>query len=539
VTRSADAARSFGYTSRLYLAFAALTGFALLLAAIGAYLQSEAEYRVLRGRIASDVYMTLQEFSETKADLRNWSYRRILGQTATPEDRAELVRRLARQSSLYASLADRAHALDVSRGKAKSGEDDRAAIRSVLATAVGQLDAETAAVLQAPSGTGVGALARLDRQFDDMVGVDLPTLLRESLASERAALDLERSRADEGLARARRVLIGSAGGAALGSLGLALWLVFRFRQPFRLLEQGLAAYRRGDFAYRFVSFRDREFSALGQQLDAMAAEVAENRLRDARFREELEAAVAARTAELNAALGDLAASEAARRTLLANISHELRTPVTVIRGEAQVALRTPPGHETALRDALDRIVGVSRQMGRLIEDLLVFVRDPQDLARVSCVPVELALALAPSIEIARSLAESRRVTFDAVLPTGLWVLADAGRLGQVVNALLDNALRYSHPGGGVTLNVTVADDAVTVSIRDKGIGIRPEDMDHVFDRGWRSLPAQVHRPDGLGLGLSIALALAQAQSAQLTLAPGQPCGTVATLVLPRAIKEAS
>ncbi|MFN4060022.1 MAG: HAMP domain-containing protein [Paracoccus hibiscisoli] len=141
----------------------------------------------------------------------------------------------------------------------------------------------------------------------------------------------------------------------------------RLRQPLRRLDAGLGAYARGDFGHRFDGFRDREFVALGHHLNATVAEVAEvaevaqNRQHEAQFRNQLEAAVRDRTRDLTQALDHLAASEGARQQLMADIGPELRTPVTVIRGEAQVALRDPgPGldsHRPARRAARDRAAG--------------------------------------------------------------------------------------------------------------------------------------------------------------------------------------
>lgn len=273
------------------------------------------------------------------------------------------------------------------------------------------------------------AIRRIDRQFDSLAEADLPALLDEGLRAERAALDLERLRADEGLADARQLFLAAAGTGAVGSLALALLLVLRLRQPLRRLETGLAAFAAGDFGHRLGGFRDREFVQMGRQLNAMATEVVQNRQRDDEFRSQLEGAVQARIFDLRRALAELAASERARQQLVADIGHELRTPVTVIRGEAQVALRAADAD--APRAALGRIVDVSRQMGRLIEDLLVFVRRPDDGVRVDPRPVGLADALDRALGGARSQGAARGVR--AQRPSrgrGVFArLPDAGRGG--------------------------------------------------------------------------------------------------------------
>ncbi|RJK99494.1 sensor histidine kinase [Paracoccus aestuarii] len=525
--------RRSSYVRRLQLAFGALAGLALLMAVLGWHILREAEHRVLRGRIASDVYTSLLLFAEAKAELRNWSYRRVLDQPATAEARDALIDALQGHLGDYAALADLARARDAGRNKPAIEAEARDRILTVLAAVVDRLDAQTGALLPAsPLAEGV-AIRRIDRQFDSLAEADLPALLDEGLRAERAALDLERLRADEGLADARQLFLAAAGTGAVGSLALALLLVLRLRQPLRRLETGLAAFAAGDFGHRFGGFRDREFVQLGRQLNAMATEVVQNRQRDDEFRSQLEGAVQARTSDLRRALAELAASERARQQLVADIGHELRTPVTVIRGEAQVALRAADAD--APRAALGRIVDVTRQMGRLIEDLLVFVRRPDDGMRVDPRPVGLADALDRALGGARSQGAARGVTVAmGAVPAGIRVMADPDRLQQILAALLDNALRYSHPGGAVSVDVATDGGRVRIALRDQGIGITPRDMDHVFTRGWRGRAARRHRPDGLGLGLAIARDLARAQGGGLDLGPNDPRGVVAVLALPLA-----
>lgn len=332
--------------------------------------------------------------------------------------------------------------------------------------------------------------------------------------AEQRALDLERQRADDSLRDARRLFVGaSANGVAL-SLMLALWLAAR-------LDAGLGAYARGDFGHRFDGFRDREFVALGHQLNAMAAEVVQNRQREAQFRNQLEAPVRDRIRDLTQARDHLAASEGARQQLMADIGHELRTPVTVIRGEAQVALRDPGPGLDSHRQAGTRIVDVTRQMGRLIKDLLVFVRNPAGTPAVRPRAIALGTALSPALENAARLAAPRGIGLqadDAVAATR--VLANSDRLSQAVAALLDNALRYSHDGSHITLEVLPDEDEdeVALQIRDHGIGIDNRDLPHLFTRGWRGALARMHRADGLGLGLAIARDLIEMQGGRLSLA---------------------
>lgn len=530
------------YVRRLYLSFAALAALAMLLAALGWHILQEAEYRVERGRIASDIYTALNQFSQEKGALRYWSYRRILDQPAPSRERANLIERLRDRVGRIDAKNEQARQLDLARNKPITEFETRAQMISVLREVVAKLDGETSALLpEEPERDDDTALARIDDEFDQLAGRDLQALLDETLEAEFEVLQRQRDRADEGLLAARSLFIGAGGSGVLASLLLALWLTLRLRQPLRQLETGLQAYGAGNFGYRFDTFRDAEFIRLGQQLNAMASEVLENREREAQFRLQLEDAVALRTVDLRTALDELAASDEERQRLLADIGHELRTPITVIRGEAQVALRGRNAPPEQYRDALGRIIDVTRQMGRLIEDLLVLVREPDGKPTVDPRDIPLGKALEPALAMAGQLAAQHGISLmSGRTPDAgeddIRVHADPERLQQVLGCMLDNAIRYSRPGGEVRVAVAESEDEVTLRISDDGIGIQADDLPHIFTRGWRSDAARDHRPDGLGLGLAIARQLVLAQSGRLEIAPRPDGGVVATLRLARAFE---
>lgn len=505
-----------------------------VLAVLGWYVLAESQYRVERGRISSDIYTALLLFDLEKSALRSWSYLRALNQPTQAEERANRLDAMRDKINRIAAQAEQAAALDRQRGKILLEHDNRLTMLDNLADIVDQLDLET----QELSGRGAVEppfLATIDSGFDQLNGTSSAEVLRRALSAEADALIRERQRANQSLAAARNLFLSAGGFGLIASMIMALLLSNRLRRPFHDLGKGLQAYAEGDFSYRFNCFRDQEFVRLGTQLNAMATEVELARRHDAENRAHLEQTVAARTAALRRTLDDLSESEAARQKLLADIGHELRTPVTAIRGEAQVALRTKTDNATLYRAALTRIVDVSHQMGRLINDLLVLVRHPQESDDIITYKADIADVIAPALELGRSIAQQRGVTLISPEPLPcMEIWADTDRMRQVVICLLDNALRYSHAGGTVRLDIqTTAAGTVLVEITDHGIGITAQDVPHVFDRGWRSVAARTHRPDGLGLGLAIAQRLTMAQGGQLSLRPAdhEP-GAVATLEIP-------
>jgi len=228
-----------------------------------------------------------------------------------------------------------------------------------------------------------------------------------------------------------------------------------------------------------------------------------------------------------------------RRQLLADISHELRTPTTAIRGESEVTLRGGNRTVGEYREALGRIVDISRQLGSVINDLLAMARTDMETFSLVREPVVLKQPLLDALSQAAALAGEHdvRLTAEGSLPTGLTVFGDAQRLTQLMLLLLDNAIRYSHQGGVVCWRVDVLDDLVALHVEDHGIGIPSDELPQIFERHFRGLEARRHRASGSGLGLPIARALALAHGGTLdivsTLNESEEGGrTCATLRLP-------
>lgn len=257
----------------------------------------------------------------------------------------------------------------------------------------------------------------------------------------------------------------------------------------------------------------------------MATELQARRAEEANVRQLLEERVAEQTADLQMAVAGLQDSEARRRQLLSDISHELRTPTTVIRGEAEVALRGGDRPVAEYRDTLQRIGEAAGQLGTVIADLLTVARTDADALDVRLEPVELLGAVKQAIERTRGQASLRNVTVTFTVPhEHMMVTADPPRLAQLVGLILDNAIRYSHVGGSVTISLrhvggrgaTDEPQAAVLAIEDHGIGIAPDDLERVFDRHYRSAEARGHRPDGTGIGLAIAETLASRQGVEIS-----------------------
>jgi two-component system sensor histidine kinase SenX3 len=222
--------------------------------------------------------------------------------------------------------------------------------------------------------------------------------------------------------------------------------------------------------------------------------------------------------------------EETRRDFVANISHELKTPVGAISllAETLVAEEDPA---VAARLA-ERIVGEADRVNRSIEDLIVLSRIESEgaprpeLVEAADVLVEAATRIAPAAE-QRGLSIEIEVTGEQ-----LQVLGDRRQLVSAVSNLLDNAVKYSEPGGDVLLRAQRSDDVVELAVEDSGIGIPAKDLDRIFERFYRVDHARSRRTGGTGLGLAIVRHVAQNHDGEVAVESRLGEGSVFALRLP-------
>jgi signal transduction histidine kinase len=223
--------------------------------------------------------------------------------------------------------------------------------------------------------------------------------------------------------------------------------------------------------------------------------------------------------------------EKTRRRLLADLAHEMRTPVATLDAylegvEDGVAAMDEPT-VTMLR-------GQTRRLARLAEDITAVSRAEEhqlDLHPAQVRPEDLAHA---AVRAAAERYSDKGVSLDQAVSAGLPVVGvDVDRLGQVLGNLLDNALRHTPPGGNVRVTADSAGDRVRFTVADDGEGIPPEALSHVFERFFRVDTARDRAHGGSGIGLTIVKAIVEAHGGTVSAASGPPgCGTTFTILLP-------
>jgi signal transduction histidine kinase len=216
----------------------------------------------------------------------------------------------------------------------------------------------------------------------------------------------------------------------------------------------------------------------------------------------------------NRMAGDLQVAEVQRRQMTADIAHELRNPLSVIRGNLEAIF---DGIYPADIEHLTPIYEETLLLQRLVEDLrLLSLADAGQLELIRS-DVDVEQLLSGVAESAQAVAQDRGITLHVETPEEpLVVDGDADRLRQVIGNLVSNALRYTPAGGAVTLSARRADHRVRFAVTDTGPGIPAEDLSHVFDRFYRGDSARNRASGGSGLGLAIARALVEAHGGTIS-----------------------
>ncbi|MDT0630815.1 ATP-binding protein [Rubrivirga sp. S365] len=219
---------------------------------------------------------------------------------------------------------------------------------------------------------------------------------------------------------------------------------------------------------------------------------------------------------------------------LDDVAHDLRTPLTAVRGTAELALRRDREPE-AYRAALARVVEAAEAAQDTLDTVLDVAEAESGALHLDLAPVDLDGLARDVADLYELAASEKNVTLSADLGRGGAVRADAARLRRALANLVDNAVKYTPPGGRVT--VTTGRDAgrpggaeAWVAVRDTGAGIAPDELERVWDRLYRSERTRHER--GLGLGLGLARAIAEAHGGRVTAESGVGEGSTFTLALP-------
>ena len=298
----------------------------------------------------------------------------------------------------------------------------------------------------------------------------------------------------------------------LGALvALGLWLVRVGLRPLDDIGRTAAAIAGGDLSQRVERDDDRtEVGRLGHSLNTMLGTI------ESSFRAQ-------------------EASERKLRRFVADASHELRTPLAAVRAYAELYGRGAAERPDDLERSMRGISRESERMSLLVDDLLLLARldDGRPLERDA---VALDEVVGEAVETAQAVEPDRPVTLAS---EHVVVLGDRDRLRQVVDNLLANVRAHTPAGTAVAVSLRPEAGEAVLEVADRGPGLPPDELEHVFERFYRADPSRARASGGAGLGLSIVAAVAAAHGGRVAARPGPDGGAVFTVAVPLAREGSS
>jgi heavy metal sensor kinase len=229
-------------------------------------------------------------------------------------------------------------------------------------------------------------------------------------------------------------------------------------------------------------------------------------------------------ARLEAAIGEM-------KQFTASIAHELRTPLTVLRGEAELALmhgRSDEEYRQVLWSQLEEF----DKLIRMINQTLTLARaESGDIQLIRAV-VDISALIDELASDVQALARAKGIRLDCELEPGIFVIGDAGWLERMALNLIDNAIKFTPPGGQVSIRVRGEPKVAAFAVSDTGPGIAPEALPHIFDRFFRADPSRCRDQEGAGLGLTLVEWIIRQHHGSIHVENNDGCGAVFTVRLP-------
>jgi PAS domain S-box-containing protein len=378
------------------------------------------------------------------------------------------------------------------------------------------------------TGIDVTEQRRTERLFADVLAA----------ATEQAIIGVDRHGTVTVFNAGAERLLGYRAAAVVGAADLA-----RFHPPGELadLERVFAPARGGDTEARECDYLREDGSRVpvARTVSVIRDEAGEvtgylSVARDVtRERRTVEAMRHALERE-RAAADRLRELDKVRADLVATVSHELRTPLTSILGNVEVIVDGDAGPvappQARLLAAVERN---ARRLLALIEDLLMLSRIEAGAVKINARPVQIRAVVAGALEALQAVRGQRDVRLDVDLPDDpLLVYGDRDQLERVVINLLDNALKFTPPGGSARLSAGLVEGQVRLTVSDTGMGIPENEIDQIFERFFRSSRSHERQSQGTGLGLAITKSIVERHGGRIWATPAAGQGTVVTCVLP-------
>jgi two-component system sensor histidine kinase BaeS len=296
----------------------------------------------------------------------------------------------------------------------------------------------------------------------------------------------------------------------------SLMLAGRLTQPLKLLTQAAEQMKHGKYAQRVTTPRSQdELGRLAQTFNEMADTI-------------------------EADVTELRRQEQARRDLLANIAHDLATPLTAIQGFSEALADDIISDPAARQETAQHIRREVLRLRRLVADLREMSSLESNHARLDLAPLNMHALVEETLAVIAPECQQKGITLhNDIAETIPPVLADSDRITRVLLNLLDNARRYTPEGGEIRVGAMIKAHDLCIQVSDTGTGIDPEDLPHIFERFYRADRARSEATGGSGLGLAIVRAIITAHGGHIQAESTLNQGTCITFTLPLAREATS
>ncbi len=358
------------------------------------------------------------------------------------------------------------------------------------------------------------------------------TLAEHIIANER----METASAIEAMRRLRQTMtvLGVAIPllvAILCAAGAGVMLASMLR-PLRVLEDAARRAGRGESISPLHVEGFAEFQQLATAFNHMDEEIGAHRKALSDANRDLEADVAERTRDIEAGRQKLAEIDRTRRLFYSQIGHELRTPVTVIRGEAEIALRDKASSPAMLREALEHIVANGGFLQRRLEDMLTLARSEDGQVVLLKERIDLGDLVRKTTLLAEPYLRSSgaRLVSDLVYDGGPIIVGDGSWMQQGLLAIVDNAAKFSGEVGEVRLTFGVSDTGASIAVSDNGPGVDEADLPFLFESYYQTSAGRAR--GGSGLGLAVARWVVEQHGGTITAESGRNKGLTVRIDLP-------
>jgi signal transduction histidine kinase len=358
----------------------------------------------------------------------------------------------------------------------------------------------------------VGRAARVER------GEEMHFVAVRAADGSIVRLSAPLSEINETVERTRERLLVAAVAGSLAALALAWFFSRVAARPLRVMTSAAERIAAGDYDVPVASDAPDEFGTLSRALASLARQLDQ------------------RIADLTRERTHVHKLLAVGRDFMANASHELRTPVTAIEGGAETLLHAEHDAETR-REFLESIHRHARRLAKLVDDMLKLSsieQRPSELRIRERVDVAGVAGLVAETLEPRAASHGTRVVVD--VPAGLGILGDPGVFEQVLENLVDNAIKYGRSGGSVAIEATAGSARrVNVRVRDDGPGIGAEHIPRLFERFYRVDQGRSREQGGTGLGLAIVKQFVESMGGEVRVTSQVGVGTTFHLELPAAL----